>query len=149
VAPDESVAYRPAQQSAAEWHLVSYLEYGALQTAVGSARKHAWAITLEFGLPELADTIQLIVSELVTNAVRATSHLRTRSLTTPVIRLWLASGPHRMLIQVWDASSQMPARQDASPDDESGRGLMLVDYLASDWGAYREENGKMVWVIVG
>jgi hypothetical protein len=53
-----------------------------------------------------------------------------------------------MLIRVWDASSQMPARQDARPDDESGRGLMLVDCLASEWGAYREENGKVVWVII-
>jgi hypothetical protein len=46
------------------------------------------------------------------------------------------------------AASQMPARQDASPDDESGRGLVLVDCLASDWGAYHKDNGKVVWVIV-
>jgi anti-sigma regulatory factor (Ser/Thr protein kinase) len=128
--------------------LISHLELAALPTAVGSARKHARAVALEFGLPALADTIELIVSEIVTNAVRVTSHLRASSLTTPVVRLWLASGPQGMLIRVWDASSQMPARRDASPDDDSGRGLMLVEHLASDWGAYGEESGKVVWVIV-
>jgi anti-sigma regulatory factor (Ser/Thr protein kinase) len=136
------------RQSATAWSLVSYLEYAALPTAVGSARKHAWAIVGEFGLSDLADTVELIVSELATNAVRATSHLRTRSLRIPVFRLWLASDLRCVLIRVWDGSSQMPARQDPGPDDESGRGLMLVDCLATDWGAYREENGKVIWVIV-
>lgn len=120
-----------------------------LPTAVGSARKHARAVALEYGLSALADTIELIVSEIVTNAVCASSPLRERSLTTPVFRLWLASDLHRILIRVWDASSQMPVQQDASHDDESGRGLMLVGCLASDRGAYREGNGKVVWVIVG
>jgi anti-sigma regulatory factor (Ser/Thr protein kinase) len=145
VARDETVARQPA----AAWPLISRLELAALQTAVGSARMHARAVALEFGLSALADTVELIVSEVVTNALRASSALHASSLTTPVFRLWLASDLRGLLIRVWDASSQMPARQDAGPDDESGRGLMLVDCLASDWGAYREENGKVVWVIVG
>lgn len=147
VAPNETVAYRPARPPATAWPLISRLELAALPTAPGSARKHARAIALEFGLSALADTIELIVSEIITNAVRATPHSRT-TLTPAVVRLWLASDLHGMLIRVWDASGQMPARQDASPDDELGRGLMLVDCLASAWGAYREENGKVVWVIV-
>jgi anti-sigma regulatory factor (Ser/Thr protein kinase) len=137
------------QRPAMSWTLMSHLEFAALPTAAGCARRHAWVIAGEFGLSPLADTVELIVSELVTNAVRATSHLRTLSSAIPVVRLWLASDLHCMLIRLWDASPQMPVRQDASPDDESGRGLMLVDCLARDWGAYREENGKVVWVIVG
>jgi anti-sigma regulatory factor (Ser/Thr protein kinase) len=147
--PDDTLAYLPARQRAAAWHEISSLELAALPTAAGSARTHARAVALEFGLSALADTIELIVSEIVTNAIRATWHLRVSSLTTPVVRLWLASDLHSMLIRVWDASSQMPARQDTSPDDESGRGLMLVDSLASEWGAYCEDKGKVVWVIVG
>jgi hypothetical protein len=53
-----------------------------------------------------------------------------------------------ILIRVWDGSTEMPARRNAGPDDDSGRGLILVDCLASEWGAYREGNGKVVWVIV-
>jgi anti-sigma regulatory factor (Ser/Thr protein kinase) len=148
VAPDEALAYNPAQRQAETWPLISHLDLAALPTAVSCARRHAKAVVLEYGLPTLADTIELIVSEIVTNAVRATSFFRDDSLATPVVRLWMASDLHCVLIRVWDASSQMPARQDARPEDESGRGLMLVDCLASEWGVYRKQNGKVVWVIV-
>jgi anti-sigma regulatory factor (Ser/Thr protein kinase) len=148
LAPDESIARGPLQRSTTAWPVMSYLELAALPTAVGSARKHARAVALEVGLSALADNIELIVSELATNAVRATQHLRDSTLTTPVVRLWLASELQSMLIQIWDASSQMPVRRDAGPDDESGRGLMLVNCLGSEWGAYRKANGKVVWVIV-
>ena len=149
MAPDETVVYRPPRQPATDWPLIRRLELPAVPAAVGSARKRARTAALEFGLSALAETIELIVSEIVTNAVRATSSLPARDLTIPVFRLSLASDLRCMLVRVWDASSQMPAPQDASPDDESGRGLMLVDFLASEWGAYREGNGKVVWVIVG
>jgi anti-sigma regulatory factor (Ser/Thr protein kinase) len=128
---------------------MSYLELEASPAAVASARKHAKAVALEFGLSLLADIIELIVSELTTNAVRASEYLCHDSLTTPVVRLWLASDSQCMLIRVWDASDLMPVRQDAGPDDESGRGLMLVNSLCSKWGAYRKRIGKVVWVMVG
>jgi hypothetical protein len=54
-----------------------------------------------------------------------------------------------MAIHVWDGNSQMPARRDATPDAEGGRGLLLVDALGTDWGAYRTHDGKVVWVIIG
>jgi hypothetical protein len=43
----------------------------------------------------------------------------------------------------------MPVRLNAKADDEGGRGLMLVEYMASEWGSYRVEDGKVVWVVVG
>jgi anti-sigma regulatory factor (Ser/Thr protein kinase) len=131
------------------WPLTSHLELPALPTAVREARRHARELALKFGLSELVESIELAVSEIVTNAIRATSHLDASSLTNPVVRLSLASDLHCMMIRVWDASNQLPVRQDASPDDESGRGLMLVDFLASEWGAYYRETGKVVWAIVG
>jgi anti-sigma regulatory factor (Ser/Thr protein kinase) len=130
------------------WPLMNSLELAALPTAVGCARRYARALALEYGLSALADDIELIVSELVTNSVYATTHLRNAHLTTPVIRLWLASDLHSVLIRVWDASSQMPARQEAGPDDDSGRGLMLVGSLAKEWGAYREDDGKVTWALI-
>jgi anti-sigma regulatory factor (Ser/Thr protein kinase) len=148
VAPEDTVAYRPAQEPTAAWPLMSYLELAALPTAVGSARKHARAIALEWGLPTLADNTELIVSELVTNSIQATEHLRSNNLEIPVVRLSLASDLQGILIRVWDPSSQMPIHHNAGPDDDSGRGLMMVSCLASEWGTYRKSNGKVVWVIV-
>jgi anti-sigma regulatory factor (Ser/Thr protein kinase) len=136
------------QQPLSEWPLTNSLELAALPTAVGCARKHARAVTVEFGLSTLADDVELIVSELATNSVLAVTHLGDASLTIPVIRLWLASDLHSVLIGVWDASSQMPARQEAGPDDESGRGLMLVGSLAKEWGTYREDHGKVTWALI-
>jgi hypothetical protein len=74
--------------------------------------------------------------------------LYSDSLTTPVVRLWLSSDLRCVLIRVWDGNNQMPARRDAGPDDDSGRGLMIVEYLANEWGAYPKADGKVVWVLL-
>jgi anti-sigma regulatory factor (Ser/Thr protein kinase) len=144
---DEIVTHGMIRPSATTWPLVSHLELGALPTAAASARKHARAVALEFGLSLIADTVELVTSELVTNSVRAAQYVRDSGLEPAVVRLWLACGPQGLLILVWDASNQMPARLKAAPDDETGRGLMLVDCLA-EWGAYRAGRGKVVWAVV-
>src|SRR5258708_6366516 len=134
VASDETLARRPVQQSVIAWPLISYLELAALPTAVPCFRLHARAVALERGLSALAENIELIVSELVTNAVRAAGHPREDCLADAVLRLWISSHLHSVLIRVWDRSSQMPVRRDPRPDEEGGRGLMLVDHLCSEWG---------------
>jgi len=65
------------------------------------------------------------------------------------VRLWLVSDQISLVIHVWDGNSQMPERRDAAPDAEGGRGLLLVDALGTDWGAYRKGSGKVVWVMIG
>jgi anti-sigma regulatory factor (Ser/Thr protein kinase) len=147
VAPDKSVAYTTVQQQPM-WPLVSHLELAALPTAVPCARRHARAITLEWGLAALADDVELAVSELVTNAQRASACLATRSTATPVVRVFLASDLRMVLIRVWDGNSRLPVRRNATPDDDSGRGLMLVECLASEWGAYWKAGGKVVWALL-
>jgi anti-sigma regulatory factor (Ser/Thr protein kinase) len=128
----------------ASWPRGSHLELAALTTAVPCARLHARSIAQEWGLPtDQRDAGELIVSELVTNGVKASA-----GLASPVIRLWLGSDRQRILIQVWDGSDSLPERSDAGPDSESGRGLMIVDALSADWGAYREADGKVVWALV-
>jgi hypothetical protein len=62
--------------------------------------------------------------------------------------LWLSSDLDCVLIRVWDGDRQMPVRQEAGPDEESGRGLMLVEHLSSEWGAYWKADGKVVWALV-
>jgi len=126
------------------WPLHSHLELAALPTAVSCLRNHARLVVREWGLPaSQADTAALVVSELVTNAIRASD-----GLTSPVVRLWLISDRQRLLIQVWDGSDQMPARRDAHPDSESGRGLMIVDAVAEEWGARPVDGGKVIWAVV-
>jgi hypothetical protein len=67
----------------------------------------------------------------------------------PVVRLWLVSDRISLVIHVWDGSEEMPVRQDGALDQDSGRGLMLVENLAKDWGAYRKAAGKVVWALIG
>jgi hypothetical protein len=66
------------------------------------------------------------------------------------VRLWLQSHQQRIAVQVWDANNQLPARHPATPDAESGRGLLLVESLSDAWDSYRPQrsSGKIVWAIV-
>jgi len=131
--------------------LNSHLELAALLTAPGCARAHVQAILLEWGLPDVAETAELLVSELVTNSVQAYGRLRARAdlPLVPVIRLWVASDRVSIAIHVWDASDDLPIRRDSDVDEISGRGLMIIDTLAKEWGSYRQASGKVVWAVVG
>jgi anti-sigma regulatory factor (Ser/Thr protein kinase) len=102
----------------------------------------------EWGLQHLAETAELLVSELMTNAVQASERLKLRAdlAVTPAVLLWVISDKASLVIHVWDGSDEMPVRRNAAIYEESGRGLMLVESLSSDWGAYRKAAGKVVWV---
>jgi anti-sigma regulatory factor (Ser/Thr protein kinase) len=126
----------------AAWPPQTSLELLALPTAVPCARGHVRAVAREWGLADLAGTAELLTSELVTNAVRASA------TTSDTVRLWVTFDQASILIHVWDSSDSMPIRQDVRPDQESGRGLLLVQALASGWGTYRESGGKVVWARV-
>jgi anti-sigma regulatory factor (Ser/Thr protein kinase) len=100
----------------------------------------------------MTDTVELLVSELVTNAVRATGVLDEmadeRALVGKVKPLYLSLSllAETLLIEVWDTSSTPPLRRVASDDDETGRGLMLVQTLSKEWGCeVLETGGKIVW----
>jgi two-component sensor histidine kinase len=97
-------------------------------------------------LRRLSESTELLVTELVTNAVKASRAM----IEAAPVRLWLASGSARVLILVWDASPQPPVRMDASDEAEKGRGLMLVEAISERWGWYLHENnhGKFVWATV-
>jgi anti-sigma regulatory factor (Ser/Thr protein kinase) len=137
-----------APTAAASWRLRTRLDLAALPTAVPCARGHVRSVALEWGLAGLADTAELLASELVTNAIRASGPLRTAR--TPVVRLWLASDGVSLAIHVWDGSDRLPVRHAADFEAERGRGLMLVAALSQEWGSYRQAaGGKIVWVLIG
>jgi anti-sigma regulatory factor (Ser/Thr protein kinase) len=133
------------------WPVRSHLPLAALPSAVSRARLHVRSMCLEWSLRDIADTAELLASELMTNAVQASERLKTRAdlAIVPVVKLWLVSDGISLVIHVWDASDEMPVLKDLTADDEGGRGLMLVEALGVEWGAYRKaEGGKVVWVMI-
>lgn len=87
--------------------------------------------------PDQLDTAQLLVSELVTNAVR---------YGIPPLTLAVDCQQHGgMRVRVTDGSARAPVLRDAAASEESGRGLGLVDLLSDDWGVHPSEDGKTVW----
>jgi hypothetical protein len=123
---------------------------------VPCARLHAKHVLWEWGLAEFTETAEIIVSELTTNAQKASVGLITSRfggrwrLGAPPIRLWLYSDKERVLIQVWDGDDRMPKPQGMDLEAESGRGLLLVETLSTEWGAYVPEgaSGKVVWAML-
>jgi anti-sigma regulatory factor (Ser/Thr protein kinase) len=147
---------QPTGPATRPWPLSSALVLGALPSAAGCARLHAHNVVCEWGLGGLAETIELVVSELVTNAVLATTGPDGRPRYDddlsglPVVYVRLSSDRVRIVVEVWDRSSGLPTLKHAEPDQEGGRGLMLVDALCErwDWGTVQGWRGKMVWAEV-
>jgi anti-sigma regulatory factor (Ser/Thr protein kinase) len=131
----------------ADWPARDFLELGALPGAVPSARLHARHIIWEWGLIPLADAVEQVVSELVTNAVTAAQ--ATPQLTP--VRLWLLSDAATVLVMAWDASPRPPILNEPGDLGESGRGLLLVQAFSQRWGFYPvpQHGGKVVWALCG
>jgi anti-sigma regulatory factor (Ser/Thr protein kinase) len=89
----------------------------------------------EWELAEISDTVELLVSELVTNAlVHGAGEIGLRLIRVSTL-----------LCEVRDDGSELPYLRSADDNAESGRGLQLVSFLAERWGNHRTENGKVVW----
>jgi anti-sigma regulatory factor (Ser/Thr protein kinase) len=117
------------------------LRWGRHPSSVGRARCALRKTLPEWGLVTLEDTATLVLSELLTNAVR---HARVPAGREIETRWATASGGLR--IEVHDASPTRPERRPAPPDACDGRGLALVAALADAWGVSgRNGPGKMVW----
>jgi hypothetical protein len=135
-----------------EWPLSSHVSLLALPFVVPCARRHARCKLAQWHVSGgivggNAETIQLVVSELVTNAICA---YPGKTQLVPSVQLWLSAGHGSVLVQVWDANDAMPVLQDPGLDALGGRGLMLVDALATDWGWYHcaALPGKVTWALV-
>jgi PAS domain S-box-containing protein len=104
-------------------------------TSVARARELARGQLRTWGLEELADTTELLVSELVTNALRhGYGDIRLRLLRD-----------RTLVCEVWDSALVQPRRRRARDTDEGGRGLQLVTMLSESWGSRRTHRGKTVW----
>lgn len=119
--------------SLARWPLRNVIMLGALDGAVPSARAHVRQLLWEWNHAELAEDASVVVSELVTNAVMASADMRAANAP---VQVWLASDTTRVLVAIADASPHPPVRLNLEPDAEGGRGLALVEALATRWGWY-------------
>ncbi|UYQ66223.1 SpoIIE family protein phosphatase [Streptomyces peucetius] len=115
-------------------HVVSW-DVPVDPAAVADVRARATHQMEAWGFGELAMTTELIVSELVTNAIR---------YAEPPIRLRLLRDT-RLSCEVADGSSTAPRLRHARSTDEGGRGLFLVAQLAHRWGARYTAGGKIIW----
>ncbi len=124
------------------WRLTSKLELGPLPSAVPCARLHAKHIFWEWDLAHVTNDAELIVSELMTNALKAARPLPD----IHPITLYLQASDEHLMIQVWDALSAAPAPRPQAIDAETGRGLEIVSLLSDRWGFYHPVGGgKVVW----
>nr|WP_275892643.1 SpoIIE family protein phosphatase [Streptomyces actuosus] len=104
-------------------------------SAASRARRTVREVLPKWGLPDLVDSTELVVSELVGNALRyghAPGELR-------LVR------HERLTVEVSDTGPDLPQIQHAELSDEGGRGLQLINMMCRRWGACRTPAGKVVW----
>ncbi|MET7456503.1 SpoIIE family protein phosphatase [Streptomyces sp. NPDC005574] len=133
--PADDVALLVARTRALDADRVAAWDVAPDPAAVATARKKAVARLEGWGLTEAAFVTELIVSELVTNAIR---HAR------PPIQLRLIHD-RNLICEVSDASGTAPHMRRARTFDEGGRGLLLVAQLTRRWGTRPTAEGKTIW----
>ncbi|MEU6375568.1 SpoIIE family protein phosphatase [Streptomyces sp. NPDC046909] len=133
--PDDDVALLLARTHALGVRQVATWELDADPAAVAGARSAVARQLRTWGLEELDFTAELVVSELVTNAIR---------YGRPPIQLRLIHD-RGLLCEVSDAGGTTPHLRRARAYDEGGRGLLLVAQLAEHWGTRHAAHGKTVW----
>jgi anti-sigma regulatory factor (Ser/Thr protein kinase) len=106
------------------------------ETSVRHARHLIRDPLKRWGLEDLQPVTELLVSELVTNAIR---------YAKGDIRLRLVKEPESVVCEVHDTSPALPRVLQVDKDAENGRGLHVVAQLANRWGARRTHSGKVVW----
>ncbi|KAB8179977.1 MULTISPECIES: ATP-binding protein [Microbispora] len=114
-------------------------------TSAAAARDFTARTLCGWGVPGLVPDAQIVVSELVTNALR---HVPGDPADAPPIRLRLVKHRFHIGCGVSDASERVPAVSPGNDLSESGRGLHLVEALTAAWGwILTRGGGKVVWAL--
>lgn len=143
----------------ADWPLISDLgPLGALATAPRLARGFIDVVLAEWGLARLADVIELLVTELTANVVRASTGPDGNPRydvegKLPLLWVRLLSDRSRIMVEVWDnlpPALGAPVVRHPGPDGESGRGLEMIETLSEEWGWEHVPGwrGKRVWAVL-
>jgi anti-sigma regulatory factor (Ser/Thr protein kinase) len=117
--------------------LTAYLDVPLHHGAPGAARRAVVAVLTGWGFrdQEWLDAAAVVVSELVTNAVRYGGGC---------VALQVEAHERRVVVAVTDGSPTAPARRD--PDEAGGRGIAMIEALAERWTVHNHESGKQVRV---
>lgn len=134
------------------WPLANIMApLGALPTAPACVRAHVRNTLAEWRMTSLIDTTELVASELATNAIQASTDEGGQPIYAggrmAVIFVRLLSDRSRLVLEVWDMTQDLPVARHANVNEESGRGLELVEALSANWGwkTAPDWSGKCVW----
>ncbi|MDT0380206.1 SpoIIE family protein phosphatase [Streptomyces sp. DSM 42041] len=133
--PEDDVAVLIARTHALDEDRVATWDVPADPAVVADARSWATRRMAGWGLEDMACVTELVVSELVTNAIR---------YGTPPIQLRLIKD-NALICEVSDTSSTAPHLRRTPVFDEGGRGLLLVAQLTQRWGSRHSRDGKTIW----
>jgi anti-sigma regulatory factor (Ser/Thr protein kinase) len=125
-----------------DWRLYSFLELAAVPAAVPRGRHHVGHVLLRWDLAHLAADAEMLVSELLSNAVTASSTAQT----TVLLVLRLLASSESLVVEVWDHGHGEPQLRSVGPVSDGGRGLTIVEALSRRWGYQRlSATLKAVW----
>jgi len=132
------------------WQTSSMPAIPAKPEAARAVRTHIGTILPAWHVdPGTIETFELVVSELVANAVTASTAgghpIPAPGGDQPVIRVYLYSDRRRLLGEVWDQAPGCPLPRRADDWAESGRGLSMIRDLGAQWGWWLSGAGKCVW----
>ncbi|MFF4367690.1 SpoIIE family protein phosphatase [Streptomyces sp. NPDC001594] len=134
-APSDDIALLIAEARRLDPHRIAEWEVPDDPSAVSRVRRAAAGQLEAWGMEELSFTAELVLSELITNAIRyGNEPIRVRLLHD-----------RNLICEVSDASSTSPHLRYAATTDEGGRGLFLVAQYAERWGTRYTERGKVIW----
>jgi PAS domain-containing protein/anti-sigma regulatory factor (Ser/Thr protein kinase) len=134
--PEDDVALLVARTKALHADRVAVWDLPSDPSVVAQARRRSTDQLAAWGLEEAGFVTELMVSELVTNAIR---------YGRPPVQLRLIHEDSTLICEVSDSSSTAPHMRRARTFDEGGRGLLLVAQLAQRWGTRHAAVGKTIW----
>ncbi|MEU7168663.1 SpoIIE family protein phosphatase [Streptomyces morookaense] len=133
--PSDDIALLVARTHALDPHRIATWDLPADPALVSSVRAAVTRRLADWGLEEIGFSVELLLSELVTNAVRyGTGPVQVRLLYD-----------RTLICEVADGSSTAPHLRHAATTDEGGRGLFLVAQLSQAWGTRYTAGGKVIW----
>lgn len=144
---------RPASMAAHLLYAAS-LSLAAVPSAVSCSRMFIRQTLQCWQVKEYIDVAELVGSELVTNAVKATGVTGPDSTWTTVTAAHVIGVQLRIIgtglyVEVWDNGEGAPVARCPDADTEGGRGLLLIEAMADRWDVYRPAvGGKVVWAEV-
>lgn len=127
------------------WRHRASLTLGPWVKSVPCGRRYAVACLSGWGLAGASDTVALVTSELLSNAVNASEALQGNPCP---VGLWIQADDTYVLVMVGDGSRLAPRSGTPADDDIGGRGLILVEAVSARWDWFRFGSGKVVWALV-